>query len=430
MRRLYIEIYVTLVAVLVLFVVVIGLLWWAAPPSPHQQDILDGVGRLVHDYLPDEGASARSKLQALERAAGTLDMDLALWESGRLVAATGEPLPEPDPAWREGQYLGFRRGRWLLALRLSEGRWLMARHHAPRRPHAFVWLAAGLAVAVMIGAYPLSRRITGRLERLREAADRLGAPRLDGSPSASDGGLSEIVPVEGNDEVAELARAFNQASLRITELVRSQRNVLASASHELRSPLARLRVLVESIKDEAPDAYQAAVEEITVLDELIDELLIASKLDTLRSIERHDEVDLLGLVGEESARYEGNFRLSGSPSLMRGDERLLRRLAGNLIGNAVRHGGPSSPVDIAVEPVEPCWVRLTVRDRGPGVPEVDRERVFWPFYRVAGRTEGGVGLGLSIVRQIAERHGGRVEVQEATGGGALFLVLLDRGQVS
>jgi len=208
--------------------------------------------------------------------------------------------------------------------------------------------------------------------------------------------------VKGRDEVARLAEAFNRSAARIEELVGAHRALLANASHELRTPLARIRMGVELMRETAePTRKRELEQDIAELDALIDEILTASRLDAAQEPVAAEEVDLLGLAAEECARIP-EAAAEGEAILVRGDARLLRRMIRNLLENARRHGRPPVRVTVAAAGAS---AQLTVCDAGPGIPEAERERVFEPFYRRSGSTEGA-GLGLALVRQIAERHGG------------------------
>jgi len=187
--------------------------------------------------------------------------------------------------------------------------------------------------------------------------------------------------------VAQLAGSFNRAAQRIEELVGAHKSLLANASHELRTPLARIRMALELGKDR-----REIERDIAELDTLIDEILLASRLDATRSLETVEEVDLLALAAEEAARYD--VEVNGEPAVMRGDARLLRRAIRNLLENARRHGAP--PIKVSVRKNE-----IRVCDGGAGVPPAERERIFEPF-----NSRRGTGLGLALVRQIARRHGG------------------------
>jgi signal transduction histidine kinase len=275
-----------------------------------------------------------------------------------------------------------------------------------------------LAVAIAMGAYPLVRRITRRLERLQTRVEALGA-----------GDLTARVEVEGHDEVAYLARSFNRAADRIERLVNAQRTMLAGASHELRSPLARMRMAIELLSDaDRPELRARLSQDIAELDGLIGELLLASRLDALEQLERTEDVDLLALLAEEGART--GAEVSGEAVCIQGDARMLRRLMRNLLENAQRYAA-GSPIEASVVSLPPTGACLRVADRGPGVPEQERERIFEPFYRPTGLREGsdgGVGLGLALVRQIAHHHGGEVRCVPRASGGTCFEVELRTGQ--
>ncbi len=275
-------------------------------------------------------------------------------------------------------------------------------------------LLGTLFVAVTVGAYPVARRLTRRLEALERGVEQFGA-----------GNLSHRVDTEGRDEVAAVAVSFNRAAQRIEDLVRSNRALLANASHELRSPLARLKMAVAMLEGTSAEQREALRSEINrdirELDSLVEEVLLASRLDAQVSL-HIESVDLLGLLVEEAARVGASAE--GEPVMVEADERLLRRALRNLLENARRYGGDD--VDATVRVVQAGQVEVQVCDRGPGVPEACREQVFEPFFRLPGHAEraGGVGLGLSLVRQIAERHGGSVRCLGREGGGSCFLVTL------
>jgi signal transduction histidine kinase len=275
-------------------------------------------------------------------------------------------------------------------------------------------LLALLFVAVAAGAYPVVRGLTRRLESLQAGVERFGA-----------GSLGQRVDESGRDEVAAVARSFNLAAERIETLLRSHQSLLANASHELRSPLARLKMAVAMLP-QADGALRdtlrrEAEANIAELDALVEEVLLASRLDAGAWSLKRESVELLALAAEEAARVDA--QVSGVPCTVSGDERLLRRALRNLLENARRYG--AGEIEVFVER-ESALARLRVCDRGPGVPETYRERIFEAFFRLPGHAEreGGVGLGLSLVKQIAERHGGRVGCEARDGGGSSFVITL------
>jgi signal transduction histidine kinase len=286
------------------------------------------------------------------------------------------------------------------------------------RMHAlgFVVLLVAIALVVAAGAYPVVRRLTRRLERLQRSVEAWG-----------NGQLATRVAVEGEDEVARLAASFNGAAARIEALVGAQKSLLANASHELRSPLARIRMAAELMAGQAAPAIQAELRRnVAELDQLIDEVLLASRLDAVgTATSPPEEVDLTGLLAEECARVGATLQ-AGAHSMM-GEPKVLRRMVRNLVENAVRYGA-GSKVEVRLATAGAAALRLDVCDGGPGIPEAERERVFEPFYRVAGASEtaGGVGLGLALVRQIARHHGGDAQCLPNGAGGCCFRVTLPR----
>ncbi|HVJ09950.1 MAG TPA: ATP-binding protein [Burkholderiales bacterium] len=376
MRRLYLRIYLAVLASLAAFALGAAVLWHTlGEPRDGGEFAL-----LARNVLAPAAAPVADQQATLEQVMRGMRLDIAVFSAdGQPLAAVGEPIAFPARA-------GWQRGLW--AAQLPDGRWLASRPHHRRGP-VFLLALALILVAIGVGTYPVARRLTQRVERLQRGVDALGA-----------GELSARVEVEGRDEVARLAESFNRSAARIEELVGAHKSLLANVSHELRTPLARIRMALELGKD------RGEIErDIGELDVLIEELLLASRLDALAALERTEEVDLLALAAEEAARYD--LEVQGEPAPMRGDPRLLRRLIRNLLENASRHGAP--PIQVLVTRNE-----LRVCDGGAGVPERERERVFDPFY-----SKHGVGLGLTLVRQIARRHGG-----EARCEGNCFVVTL------
>jgi signal transduction histidine kinase len=272
-----------------------------------------------------------------------------------------------------------------------------------------------LFIAVAAGAFPVVRRLTRRLEALKRGVEQFGA-----------GQLHHRVDASGRDEVAAVASSFNVAAARVEALVRSHQSLLANASHELRSPLARMKMAVSMLQD-APAPQRAKLKQeidtnVAELDALVEEVLLASRLDAdAPKSERDERVELLGMAAEEAARV--GAMIDGAAVMVLGEERLLRRALRNLLENARRYGG--GDVEVKVE-TRAGRAEIHVCDRGPGVPEPMRERIFEPFFRLPGHAElaGGVGLGLSLVKQIAERHRGSVRCEERSGGGSCFVLAL------
>jgi signal transduction histidine kinase len=403
--RLYLRFYVALLGSLIVFAIATAVIWHrVGGPAEHAGE---AFGILVQNVLPPAGAPAGDQQKALEKLVAGLDASVVLLGPDGLGA-------ERTVLGSAGKPSAAHRELATSTIALPDGRALVASvpigmgHPA----YALLVILSILAVAVGVGAYPIVRRLTKRLERLQSGVESLGA-----------GELSARVAVEGQDEVAQLALSFNRAAGRIETLVGAHKALLANASHELRTPLARIRLAVELVKESADPKRKAGLDQdIAELDLLIDEILLASRLDAVTELELAETVDLLALAAEECSRYP-HAQLEGVAASVRGDPRLLRRLLRNLLENAERHGVAPTHVHIVREHGEAF---IVVSDNGPAIPASERERLFEPFYRrmqASGNT--GAGLGLALVRQIARRHGGDAQCLEGDDSGhSRFVVRL------
>jgi len=412
MKRLYLQIYFTIVVILVIAIMAIGLMGRFAFDTTRFDDMITVAGELAVNALPPPDAPRAQQQEAVQRLHDMLRIDLALYsERGVMLASAGRRLP---PLELDGPVPRTRgHGNWLVPL--SDGRFLVTSvPRGPWRPGKWVLVALlAVAFAVAVGAWPLVRRLTRRLERLKAGVEQLG-----------EGDLGARVKIEGRDEIAALARSFNNSAERIEELVNSHKMLLANASHELRTPLTRINMAL-ALAQTGIDARQRdnLKADIAELDQLIEEILLASRLDAARSAERSEEIDLLALAAEEAA--PAGIDVEGTSVWVRGERALLRRMIRNLIDNARHHGGDSTPA-ITVGRLPDGRAHIEVRDHGPGVPASERERIFEPFYRLPGAAETGrgSGLGLALVRQIARHHGGQVQCRAATPGGSLFSIVM------
>ncbi|GAP37993.1 sensor histidine kinase [Piscinibacter sakaiensis] len=468
MKTLTLRIYLTVVAVLLLFAGVSGWLFQRHIDGERSRtetllsDRMAAWAELIQRSLPGVQAPVAEQAAALKDWSERLRLPLALDDTGgrRVAASESYERREREPMARTFA-VALEDGRTLWVMRPWRPRgpgggappWLGgpggARGPAafgpgpdgggpdagpggdrpPRRPPdgfgfwpwssglGWVVLLVLLFVAVAGAAWPVVRALTRRLAALKLGVERFGA-----------GQLSHRVEVQGQDEVAAVAASFNQAAARIEALVRSHQSLLANASHELRSPLARMKMAISMLDDVGPAQRGALQREIHTniaeLDALVEEVLLASRLDAASEGPQRDPVDLLALAAEEAARLQAE--VDGESLQVLGEERLLRRALRNLLENARRYGGTDVRVEIHRRGT---GAELRVCDRGPGVPEDLRERIFEPFYRLPGHAEqaGGVGLGLSLVRQIAERHGGSVRCEAREGGGSCFVIALPAG---
>ncbi len=423
--RLYVRIWLAVVATVVVLTFLVGTAWRFTkdPPQLPIREVL------VHNKAGEVIGTAQTKLD--RKAGDALEFDVVTNEGQTLNLLLPRPNRPPPPPWG-------------------------------RLPFGFGWMLIVVGLAVALGAYPVIRRMTLRLEALQRGVERWGA-----------GDLSARVSTDGSDEVAFLAGRFNHAAERIETLMNSHKSLLANASHELRSPLARIRMGLElmaptlstgvsSLPPEGADlawggpARRSSLpsfdmvqkqkaeisRSITELDQLIDEILLASRLDARQAdAEPFETMDLTGLAAEECARVnaelsaelgsasntELGIATSGHSLTVQGSPRLLRRLIRNLLENARRYSSGDISLKLAQIRVGTKQLAvIKVNDRGPGVPAAQRERIFEPFYRLPGASEreGSVGLGLALVKSISLRHGGTVRCEARPGGGASFIVEL------
>ncbi len=416
-RRLYLRLYMAFLGITVVSLLVSAVLARAFhEPGGAVARFLAPLARSLVCPLP--GACQGEAAQRLTETARELDMDIAVWDrqSRPLFQAVRSQLP-PPARLSAGWHRTSRGPMWLIPLGDGRTLGLRERGHFGPRGRFFLPMLGGLALVMAIGLYPLSRSITRRLEHLAEGARRWGA-----------GDLAHRVPVVGKDEIALLAGRFNQTASAIEALLAQERQMLATASHELRSPLARVRMAIELLAEE-PDPVRRAelsrrsAEDIAELDALVEELLLAARTQAGVPRRPFSEVNLLDLVRGEADSV--GAQVAGEPIVFAGETLMLRRMVRNLLANARLHGqGGAIRAEVRRDGAH---VMVAVEDDGPGVPESERERIFAPFYRAPGpRPPGdtGLGLGLALVRQIARYHGGDVACVARQPGGSRFEIKL------
>lgn len=389
------------------------------------------AGEKVEQLLPDP-ARLSAELARLREVFG-VEATVYGADGAVIASSAAPPLPPASPSAHGGplRLRGHGPGH---AVALTGGGQAVfvgpVRGLDPRRLAAF--LAAVLG-ALALGSLPLARSIVAPVEALTRAARALGG-----------GDLAVRANVRARGEVGELGRAFDEMAERIERLVRGEQELLANVSHEVRTPLARIRVALELAAEgdlEKARRYLAEIgADLDELDRLIDDVLAAARLDLAASGAalpvRKAPLDLGPVLEDAAARFRAAWpgralellRPAALPGLV-GDAALLRRLLGNLLDNAAKYSEPPAPVELAARP-EGGALLVEVRDRGIGIEREDLPRLFTPFFRTdrsRARGTGGVGLGLALARRIAEAHGGAIEVESAPGEGSTFRVRLPVG---
>jgi two-component system sensor histidine kinase MprB len=287
-------------------------------------------------------------------------------------------------------------------------------------------LASGIAVAAGLGRVA-ARRVLAPLGEVANAAAHISQTE----------DLTSRLRVHADDEVGQLSKNFNAmldrlegSRAELDESVRAQRQLVADASHELRTPVTSLRTNIEVLlagaeldPEDRRRLLADVVEQSEELSALVGDLIELARGD--QPGQATEEVRLDGIAAESLARARRNaphmrFRAGLEPVLVDGVPERLGRAINNLLDNATRHSPPGGPIDVQVGPEG-----IVVRDHGPGVDEEDQPYVFDRFFRGRNsRGRQGSGLGLAIVRQVAEQHGGGVSVTNAPDGGAVFTLRL------
>lgn len=422
MNRLYLRIWLAVVLAVAVLTLLVGWAWRMASDPPLREVVArNEVGEVIGHGRARLGRSPNSPgwVMPHRQPPGTsADADRSPDAANRAEDAPREargrygPGPEFDVRMEDGQTISIHMPR--------------AQHSQWRAPFGFFWTLGLVGVAVALATYPIVRRLTRRLEALQRSVQQWG-----------DGDLSARVPVGGNDEVGFLAARFNHAAQQVETLLKSrdallasQKSLLANASHELRSPLTRIRMGLEFMGSPSDPSAIRARDEITrnisELDLLIEEILLASRLDAKEAdLGTIEPVDLLGLAAEECARTGATLHSDPANSglLVPGVNKLLRRAVRNLLENARRHAKGEATLTLSHDG---SFAVIQICDNGPGVPEAYRNRIFEPFYRLPGASErdGGVGLGLALVKSIALRHGGTALCTNSLTGGACFEIRL------
>lgn len=276
--------------------------------------------------------------------------------------------------------------------------------YAVKPPLAAIAVVALGTFLSLLTALFLVRRITVPLARAAQAASQVGA-----------GELPEPLPETGPAELAELARRFNTMAAAVRELLDNRTTLLAGISHDLRTPMTRLQLNLEMLRD-APDSARIdrAVTDLADMNKLITGYLALARTTQAEPKMRFDLADLL-----EEVAADADLPWPGAaPCAVEAGRLAVRRIVSNLIQNAQRYGG-GTRVEMALE-CSDTLAQVIVRDAGVGIPDDQLEKVFRPFYRLEtsrSQATGGTGLGLAIVRQLAETNGWKITLRNRAAGG-------------
>jgi two-component system, OmpR family, sensor kinase len=433
--RLHSRIYLHSLLVLLVVAVATAAVFALGARGAFQREVAERLARHVASLVGEQFHDPDALLRRLRTLHTDLEVDLTVRDlDGRLIGSTGAELPLLDP----GEAADVRAGRVVVTARPVWHAAVLVREPGSGAPLGIltastqrrgglgalfrpIVIITVILVVVAIATRPLARRIARPLERLTEAARRLGGGDLSARVEATSTRRRPRHGRRRTDELAELTSAFNEMAERVERNVRGQQELLANVSHELRSPLARVRMALELIPRTGDgEARLRDIErDLADLDRVIEDVLTTSRLEMTGLPTRLESFDVQTLLTElaERARHDPVLAgrivsvAAGPPLVLVADAVLLRRALWNLVENAAKYGAP--PITLAAVDGG-GQVVLSVTDDGPGIAPEERERVLAPFYRAdRARTPGvaaGLGLGLTLARRVAEVHGGTIAI--------------------
>lgn len=377
-------------------------------------------GGVVGEYARLLAAEAPDEARA-RQVASRFDIQTRFeGPGGGWSTAPGLPSPGEVERAQAGGAAGLANlSEYTVAPRPGGGRYVFVWGHFSRFRVAhttLLWVTAMLVLGVTVVAHEAIRRSLRPLKTLRGGVERL-----------REGELDVVLPASTRDEFGALTEAFNAMARRVREMVAARDRLLLDVSHELRSPLTRMKVALALLPEGSQGRGMRA--DVDEMETLVTQLLELERLRDGRALRlaRQDLVPILRSGVEAFQDTPPGFLLErtegGIPVDVDADK--VRTVLRNLLENAAKYALPdSAPVKVSAWR-EGAFVAVRVRDDGPGIPEADRASVLEPFYRVdrsRSKKTGGFGLGLSICRRVMEAHGGAIVVEESQGRGATFVL--------
>jgi two-component system sensor histidine kinase GlrK len=298
------------------------------------------------------------------------------------------------------------------------------------------WITAVAALALSATVvFSIVRSISGSFSRLMDATRRISNERF-----------AERIPEDRNDEFGELARSFNRMAGRLAELDQLKKNFVSSVSHELKSPIASSREIVQVLMEEIPGPLNPEQKRLLDLmgrssgrlSSMVGSLLDVARMEAGTMSYEMRQVDVVSLVGSTLEEFEISLNERGleatsdlpdGPLIVDCDKDRIVQVLGNLIDNAMKFSPRGSRIMVSIETGasgDRATALLSVVDFGPGVPDAHKERIFARFQQVQPQSgmNHGVGLGLAICRSIIDAHGGKIWVEDNPEGGSAFRVRL------
>jgi len=395
-----------------------NLSWRARPLSTAIRGLLGNpASERVRITIDENTATSRQALSAATAQCsgsentmpGMMDMMMQGRPMQNMTMAMSPQMRDRMQAWRNGDVLQ-------VSYRLNDGSWLNFTMLSPRflpiwQSRFFLAFFVMAIVVTLLSVWAV-RRSTAPLALFAWAAERLGR-----DVNAPD------LPEEGPREVHRAAKAFNEMQRRLRSLINDRTQMLAAISHDLRTPITRLRLRAEFVED--TEQRGKMLNDLEQMEEMIAATLAFAHDDNANEPRKTlDLANLVQSVCDDASDVGGDVKYTGSQkTAFSGRPIALRRALTNLVDNAVKYG-QRARVNLDVTPVD---FIITVDDDGPGIPEPELERVFEPFFRLEtsrSRDTGGTGLGLAVVRSIIRAHGGEVSLSSRAQGGLRVTVTL------
>jgi len=304
---------------------------------------------------------------------------------------------------------------------LVMGRPLLGGRRFPRFPLIAFLVIIGIVTALLV--WPLSLRLTRPVRELHRLGEEWAEGRLD-----------QRAALTGNDEISALSRVFNTMAENLQRMLQQRKEFLALISHELKSPLTRMKIAAELLSEQEPSAAKLVHDiktDIEASEKLVEQLLFLSRIEMNLPSAPRETVDLQVLIQNSIALVQPvahtsgvSIRYSGESHSVNGDSAELQRALVNVLENAVKFSAPGSEVELEMRSQDGV-IRIECKDHGPGVEPEEQQKIFEPFYR-GKRTSSkdGSGLGLFIARRILEMHGGKIQASPNHPSGTILTLQL------
>jgi signal transduction histidine kinase len=394
--------------------------------TPNSKQLLQKHLSQYTAYLMQDIGSSPDTVRA-RKIAEDLGIEIRYEKSG-VTWATSATVPfireMQRPRWNQFPNVGWLRGRYFVVAQNGTAEFLFITEAEPPAAYRdeFVLLLIALLVLIIAAAYFSIRRLFKPIRWLMRGVTEL-----------SQGNLTHQIPIRRKDELGELAASFNAMTARLRQMIQAKEQLLLDVSHELRSPLTRMKVALEFIDDDKMKASLA--EDISEMEAMISELLESDRLSSPHGKLNVETLNLSALIKEVAEPF-----VQRPPSVtltnfadgvfIKADAGRMKTVLKNILDNAVKYSSPESkPIEISLDASDADIVTVQVRDYGLGIAADDLPFVFEPFYRTdksRSKETGGYGLGMSLVKKIMDAHQGSVSISSTLGGGTTVTLMLKK----